>query len=205
MTTKVSEPFEIQMVPGCQPSTDRTAFSTVHSTFSDKIRWFQGVPQKIGGWQSISFDYSNQIVGNCRRIFSAFLATSSTLITAIGTNQNLYALSGTRLTNITPFNTTLTTISGALSTDYRALGNNPFTTQNGNNVVTVTDANASNYVVGDDVAFTGCVGFNGISSGQLNTTFVIRSVGVGVYTIIVGANANASSSGGGNPDGSSRR
>lgn len=199
MTTKVSEPFEIQMVPGCQPSTDRTAFSTGHSTFSDKIRWFQGVPQKISGWQSVAFDYGASVSGNCRRVFSAFLATSSTLITALGTNQNLYALSGTRLTNITPFVSTLTTIASSLSSDYRTLGNNPFTTANGSNIITVSDAFTSQYNVGDTFVMAGAVGFNGITAGMLNATQVIRSInyGANTYTIQVSGTANANGSGGG--------
>lgn len=199
MTTKASEPVPISMTPGCQPVTDKTAFSTVHSTFSDKIRWFQGVPQKIGGWNSIAFDYGATVNGVCRRVFSAFLSAGTQLVTVLGTNQNLYALSGTRLTNITPLLTTTAAIPNSLSTDFRTLGNNPIMTQNGSGILTITDPNAAQYQAGDDITLSGVVGpINGISAGIINGIQVIRSVGTGVYTIIVAGTANATGAGGGN-------
>ena len=197
MTTKASQPEVIQFMPGCQPSTDRTAFSTVHSTFSDKVRYFQSLPQKIGGWNSVSFDYSAQIGGVCRRIFSAFLTSQSNMVTVLGTNTNLYALTGTRLTNITPLNVATTTIASSLTSDYRALGANPVTTVLNSTIVTITDANAANYQVGDDITLSGFATVNGVTAGMLNMQQVIRSVGVGSYTIQVSSAATSGSTGGG--------
>ncbi len=197
MTTKVSEPQVIQFMPGCQPTTDRTAFSTVHSTYSDKIRYFQTLPQKVGGWSSISFDYSAQINGTCRRIFSAFLTSQSNLVTVLGTHTNLYALTGTRLTNITPLNTTTTTIANSLTSDYRSLASNPVTTVNTSNVVTIADANASQYAAGDDITLSGFSTVNGITGTMLNALQVIRSVGASSYTIQVTGTATSSGTGGG--------
>lgn len=197
MATKVSEPVVIELTPGCQPSTDRTAFSTTHSTFSDKVRWFQGFPQKIGGWQSVLFDYGATIQGVCRRIFSAFLQSSATMVTVLGTHQNLYALYGTRLTNITPLNTTTTAIANSLTSDFRALASNPVTTVNGSSTLRIADASAANYAAGDTVTLSGFATTNGVAAGLINGAQVIRSVGAGFYNIIVGGNATSSGTGGG--------
>ena len=197
MTTLVSKPDIIAMTPGCQPSTDRTAFSTVHSTYSDKVRWFQGMPQKIGGWASVNFDYSAQISGTCRRIFSAFLSYQSNAVTVLGTNTNLYALTGTRLTNITPLNTATTTIANSLTSDYRTLAANPVTTTLNSNIVTIADASAAQYAQGDNVTLSGFATVNGITGAMLNQHQVLRSVGASSYTIQVSGTASAGGTGGG--------
>lgn len=199
MTTKVSQPVTIEFAPGCQPSTDRTVYSTEHSTFSDKIRWFQGVPQKIGGWMSINFDLDAQISGICRRIYSAFLQASSVLITVLGTSSYLYALSGTNLTNITPLETTTHAISNSLATDFRTLAANPVATISGSNIVTISDANAANYQAGDDVKLSGFATTNGITNTMLNAEQIVRSVDTvnNKYTIIVSGNATSTGTGGG--------
>lgn len=199
MTTKVSEAQEITLVPGCQPGTDKTAFSTSHSTFSDKVRWFQGVPQKIGGWAHISFDYGAVVLGVCRRIFSAFLSLDANVITVLGTNANLYALIGTRLTNITPLNTTPITIANSLSSDFRTLGANPLSTVNGQSTVTISDPDTSQYLIGDTITLSGCTTVHGITNTMLNMEQIIRSINylANTYTIQVGGNATGTGSGGG--------
>lgn len=197
MVTTPSKPQVIEFLPGVQPNTDKTPFSTQHATSCDKVRWFQGVPQKIGGWASIVFDFNQTISGLCRRIYSAFLSAQLTLITIIGTHTTLYALSGTRLTNITPLNTATTAIANSLTSDFRTLGSNPITTVNGSSFVTIADANSANYSPGDDITLSGCTTTNGITNTMLNAQQVIRSVGVGNYTIKVSGNASGNGSGGG--------
>src|SRR5580704_1538447 len=145
MVTSVSQLLPIQILPGVQPSTDRTPFSTQHFTFADKIRFFQGVPQKIGGWVSVAFSYGLTVLGLCRSIFSAIVGQQ--LYTLIGTNETLYALIGSSLTNITPLNTSTNSIPNSLATDLRTLAANPLTFASGTGNITVADLNASNYLV----------------------------------------------------------
>lgn len=197
MTTLTAKVSEITMTVGCQPSTDKTAFATQHAVMMDKVRVFQGLFQKIGGWQQINFDYGNAIKGVCRRIFSAYLAAQTNQVTVLGTSQNLYALVGTRLTNITPFNTATTAIPSSLTNDYRTLGTNPVTTVNGSSTVIITDANAGHYQVGDSITLSGFATVNGITGTMLNMAQIVRSVGAGSYTIQVSGIATASGSGGG--------
>ena len=51
----------IEVVAGVQPDTDRTATSTQHYVASDKIRFVDGVPEKIGGFVPMTFDYNDMI------------------------------------------------------------------------------------------------------------------------------------------------
>lgn len=196
MTTTKSNLVPLFVMPGVQPSTDKTALATQHFTASDKIRFRNGFPQKIGGWIAVLFSYSATISGKARSIFSTILSTA--INTIIGTNTSLFAMSGSSLTNITPLNTATVPIANSLKTDYRALSANPITTTSGSTVITITDGlGATQYQNGDVVTLSGLTAFNGLTIGNLNATFPIHSVGGGAYTVIVAAAANASSSGGG--------
>lgn len=198
MTTKASILQPITLTPGCQPSTDRTPFSTPLSTFSDKIRWYQGFPQKIGGWVSQSFNYGQTVAGVCRRIMSAYLGNETTLVTVLGTNSTLYALSGSQLTNITPLNTLTTTIDASLSTDFRTLASNPATFTSGSSMIKISDTSASQYIGGDDINVSGFTGtIHGIASAAINGTQIIQTVGAGFYIINVSGTATSSGTGGG--------
>lgn len=67
----VYEPIDI--VPGVEPVTDMTMAATKHYVYSDKIRFQDGKAQKIGGWQTQTFDYDMQIEGTVRSIFTDFI------------------------------------------------------------------------------------------------------------------------------------
>ena len=195
MTTTRSILIPIQILPGVQPSTDKTAFATNHYTAASKIRFRFGLPQKIGGWNSVVFNYGATILGLARSLFSAVLGTS--IDTLIGTNSKLYEVSGSIITNITPLVTSTTAISGSLATDYRTLASNPITTVNGSAIITVADVNAANYTSGDDVTIAGATAVGGIGTGTLNAQHEIHTVGASSYTIITGATATSGATGGG--------
>lgn len=196
MTTTKSILLPLIVTPGVQPATDKTALSTPHFTFSDKIRFRFGFPQKIGGWYSIPIAYGNEIMGIARSMFSAILSTS--VNTAIGTNTNVYSLSGSVLTNITPLSTTATTEANSLSNDFQSLGSNPIATVNGSNILTISYVNAYIFNPGDKVTISGATAFNGLTTGNLNMQFEIHTVPTSTsITVIAPANANATGSGGG--------
>jgi hypothetical protein len=184
----------IETVVGVEPITDKTAVSTVHYTYSDKIR-FDPTPQKIGGWLRQEFDYGAEIQGTARTIFSDVI--NGKYYTVIGTNEKLYSLIGSTLTNITPLETTPIAVANSLDTQYDTLVNNPFTTVSGSPVVTIADAESARFQLGDTVTFSGATGFAGLAAGDLNGPTIVRSIGVGTYEINVGVNANTSTSGGG--------
>jgi hypothetical protein len=195
MTTTKSIIIPLQIQPGVQPSTDRTAFATTHYTAASKIRFRFGFPQKIGGWNSVTFNYGAAILGVARSLFSAILSTA--LNTLIGTNTKLYTVFGSVLINITPLSTSTTAIANSLTTDYGTLASNPITTSSGSSTITIADTNAANYVSGDDITISGATAVGGILAGTLNTQHEIHTIGTNSYTVIVGSTASSGATGGG--------
>lgn len=186
----------IDTLPGVTPSTDDTALYVQNHTFSDKIRFRKGKPEKIGGYNQISLDVGNAIKGVPRSTWSTEIEGS--LYTLIGTDQRLYVLNGSTLTNITPFGTSATTATNSLSTLYGTLANNPISTVIGTNVVKILDANAARFQINDTVTLSGATATGGLTTGNLNAAQVIRSIGSGFYTFYAAANATSTATGGGN-------
>lgn len=141
---------------------------------SDKIRFRQGTPEKIGGWTRIS---ARTFLGVCRSLWS-WATLSGVNYVGIGTNLKFYVESGGEYYDITPISTT------------RAL-TNPFETTNGSPIVEVTDA-VSSYNDGDFVSFYPPVTVSGVT---ISGSYQLTVSGVGTYTIDVGSNANATASG----------
>jgi hypothetical protein len=154
---------------------------------SDKVRFRQGTPEKIGGWQRIS---TNTFVGVCRSLWN-WITLGSLNLLGVGTNLKFYIERGGAYYDITPIRTT-TTLT------------NPFTTATSTNTattttVTVTDANGG-FINNDYVTFyaggAASVTFNGITI-TTGTEYQITYVSATVYTILVTGTASASSAGGG--------
>jgi len=100
MTTKSSQPRPIDIKAGVQPATDATASSTSHYTYTEGVRFNQGLPEKIGGWMRQNFDYGATLSGVTRTLFTDTVAGKDYLL--LGTNSNLYAQIGSRLSDISP-------------------------------------------------------------------------------------------------------
>lgn len=193
---KMSQLIPITITAGVQPDTETTNLSTEHFTYSDKMRTYNGRMQKIGGWQSVEFDYDNEIDGVARSLYTNFI--NGQYYSLIGTNTRLYSLISSRLTNITPFQTSTTAIANSLATLYGTLANNPITTVSGSTLVTIADTSASRLVAGtDQVTLSGASAVGGVSGAALTGTFTIRSVGTNSYTIYTGVAASSSTTGGG--------
>jgi len=130
---------------------------------SDKVRFRQGTPEKIGGWRRIS---STFFLGICRSLWNWVTLGGANLL-GVGTNLKFYIESGELYYDITPLRATVT------------LGNNPFSTQSGSPTVTVTDASGG-WVDGDFVTFSGlAVTGTAITgtAGQFSCTATTLSVG----------------------------
>jgi hypothetical protein len=136
----------------------------------DKIRFRQGTPEKIGGWQRIS---SNTFLGICRALWN-WVTNASANLMGVGTNLKYYIENGGAYVDITPFREMVTLT-------------NPFETTNGSNVVIVNDATAS-YINNDFVYFYPTRTFNGVTIyGQYQITFV----GPNKYSIVASTNATS--------------
>ena len=145
---------------------------------SDKIRFRQGTPEKIGGWQRIS---EATFLGVCRSLWNWVTLGSQNLI-GVGTNLKFYIENGGAYNDITPIRATVTLT-------------NPFTTVNGSPTVTVVDANGG-YTSEDFVTFSGASAIGGLTlNGEYQIT-VTPGV-ANTYTITASSNANASGTGGG--------
>lgn len=195
MATLPAQLVPIEIMPGVQPSTDRTALNTPHYTMSDKIRFWNGVPQKIGGWLNFAFQYGATISGIARALYS--LVLNNFLTSVIGTDSYLYALYGQALTNISPILAATNAIANSISTDYATLANNPVTTSSGTGNLAIADTNAAKYQAGDTYTLAGAATTNGIADTLINAAHLVRSLGTNVVNIIVSGTASSSGAGGG--------
>ena len=142
----------------------------------DKIRFRQGNPEILGGWQRIS---GATFLGICRSLWNWVTLGNLNLI-GVGTNLKFYIEQGGIYNDITPLRVTTT------------LGSNPFT-GNGTTTVTVTAAShgATN---GSFVTFSGVTG---TYASTFNAQFQLTVVNANSYTISTSPTVVAAGSSGG--------
>jgi hypothetical protein len=126
----------------------------------DKIRFRQGTPEKIGGWNRISLTFFK---GVCRSLW-AWISGVSTYI-GTGTNLKFYIERGGQYNDITPLRATVTLT-------------NPFTWLT-STTFQVTDA-AGGYIANDFVTFSGATATGGIT---LNGEYQLASATTTTYVI----------------------
>lgn len=174
---------------------DNTSLYTQHYTDATGVRFYDGLPRKLGGNVEFTFTGGSTISDCPRTIYSQNLSTR--IATLIGTFERLYVNIGGDLVNITPLETGTTAIANSLDTNYRTLGSNPAAMVNGSATVTITST-AHKLQAGDIVDLSGFSGtINGIPSAELNASHIVRTTTVNAYTIQVSTAANATGSGGG--------
>jgi hypothetical protein len=150
---------------------------------SEKVRFRQGTPEKIGGWARIS---PETFQGICRSLWNWITLQSQNLM-GVGTNLKYYIEQGGAYNDITPIRTR----------NYTASLTNPFDTTNTLDTVTVNDT-AHGAQPGDIVYFTGATSVGGIPAAELNTRHVITSItDPDTYVITVETAATSTVSGGG--------
>jgi len=142
----------------------------------DKIRFRQGNPEILGGWQRIS---SNTFNGTCRSLWNWTTLGNLNLV-GVGTNTKFYIQNGGAYYDITPLRVTTT------------LGTNPFT-GNGTTTVTVT-ATSHGATTGSFVTFSGVTG---TYASTLNAQFQITVVNANSYTISTSPTVVAAGTSGG--------
>jgi hypothetical protein len=125
------------------------------------VRFRQGTPEKIGGWQRIS---SATFLGLCRSLWNWVTLANLNLV-GVGTNLKFYIESGGGYNDITPIRSTVVL-------------NNPFT-GNGTTTVLVTDV-AHGAVTNDFVTFSGATG---TYASTFNAEFQITVINDDSYNI----------------------
>lgn len=146
----------------------------------DKIRFFQGKPEKIGGWVKENL---NQILGVARDI-NAWVGLDGKKYLAIATNKKVYLYTGGTFYDITP---ALTPINLT----------NPIATTNGSNLVVFTETshnrNVGDYIIINSVAGSPVAGL----TFAANTEYEIVAITANTWTIQHASNATSTVSGAG--------
>ena len=152
---------------------------------SEKIRFRQGTPEKIGGWLQIS---GSIFIGICRSLW-AWVTLAAQTLTGVGTNLKFYIENGGAYYDATPIRKT-STLTNPFTT-------NTATNSGGNTTVTITDANhgATNgsYI---NIYYSGAaptVGGVTIPVGEYVITYLTTST----YSITLAGTASSSTTGGG--------
>jgi hypothetical protein len=128
----------------------------------DKIRFFSGYPQKIGGWVETT---SERFIGTCRQFWNWITSYTDNLL-AVGTNVKVYIEVGGLFYDITPLRTTLTTPD----TD------DCIETTDTSNIVTI-NVTAHGCLVGDYVTISGVTGdVGGIPDAEINAEHIVLTV-----------------------------
>jgi len=153
----------------------------------DKIRFRQGTPEKIGGWQRVS---STSYLGTCRSLWQ-WATNGGVPYIGVGTHQKYYVYYGGTYYDITPV--VSTTAAGAIT--FSAVTVSPFSTS-----ITVNHT-GHGATVGTSVTYSGvsASGLGGaITQAILQSEFQITSViDVNSYTITSPVLSNASDTGNG--------
>ena len=147
---------------------------------ADKVRFRQGTPEVIGGWQPFS---AATFQGVCRSLWNWVTLGGNNLI-GVGTNLKFYISQGGLYYDITPIRATST------------INNNPFVATNGSTTITVTDTNHG-ALTGDFVTFSGAVSLGGnITATVLNAQYQVTILTANTYTFTATATANATDASG---------
>ena len=144
---------------------------------ADKVRFRQGNPEVIGGWERISI---NTFLGICRSLWNWVLLDGRNIL-GVGTNLKFYLENGGAYNDITPLRATST------------INTNPFVATNGSAVITVTDT-AHGASINDFVTFSGATSLGGnITATVLNANYqILNVIDANTYTFTATATANAS-------------
>jgi len=159
-------------------NTENTRYSSENGWYvSDKMRFRQGTPEKIGGWVRIS---ATTFLGVCRSLWNWVTLASINLV-GVGTNLKFYIESGGAYNDITPIRSTVT------------INNNPFTLT-ASTTVTVTDTAHGAYT-GDFVTFSAATDIGGggtnVTAAVLNQNFQVTVIDANTYTIVISVTPNA--------------
>ena len=183
---------KLQFKPGI--NRDVTSYSNEGGWVDcDKVRFRQGFPEVISGWEKYS---SETYIGTVRGLFNWSALDGSDLL-GLGTESKYYVEQGQQFYDVTPIRATTT--NGIT-----------FAATNGSSVITATDS-THGALQGDFVTISGAVSLGGlITATVLNQEYQIVSVpNVNTYTITakntsgatVTANASDSGNGGSGVDG----
>ena len=163
----------------------------------DKVRFRDGFPTKIGGWEketqyglssdgNANYTITATAIGVVRSMLYWRAITDGEDYLALGTHNHLMVNENQALYDITPLRKTSSSLS------------NPFATVDTSSVITVTDT-AHGALDGDWVRIRGASATNGILADTINAAYgyQISYIDANTYTIDVGTAATSTGTGGG--------
>jgi hypothetical protein len=142
----------------------------------DKIRFRQGNPEVLGGWEPFS---AANYQGVCRSLWN-WVQLDGTNLVGVGTNLKFYIAQGGLFYDVTPIRETVTLT-------------NPFNTTLNSTTVLVTDA-SHGCVTGDFVTFSGATAVGGLT---LNGQFQVTVLTDNTYNITAASQATSTAGPGG--------
>ena len=171
--------LKLQFRPGI--NRDTTNYANEGGWFEcDKIRFFSGYPQKIGGWVETT---SERVIGTSRQMWNWITSYQDNFL-AVGTNVKVYIEVGAIFYDITPIRETFTT-STIPSSD------NCITTVNGSTTVSV-NISGHGCSTGDYVTISGVSGDpGGIPDAEINAEHVVTRVDANIFTFVVATPATS--------------
>jgi hypothetical protein len=192
----VGQRQQINIPPGVNK--DDTSYSSFIYTDAQGVRFYNGLPQMIGGNSEASFENA-QILDNSPRSIFSYVDNSGVKHTLIGTSTRLYTYEVGSLYNITPLVTATTSIPNSLSSNYKTIGSNALSSVLGSNVVTLVYSTFTElmFQTGDIISISGATAFGGFSTGDLNASHQISSITPTTISFSVSPNATSSATGGG--------
>jgi hypothetical protein len=165
---------KIQLKPGV--NRENTRYTTEGGWYTcDKVRFRQGTPEKIGGWQRIS---NSTFIGVCRSLWN-WVTLGGAKLTGVGTNKKFYISTNGLYYDVTPYDPTKNFTVAS------------FTTTSGSNRVLVTAVSTVTFPAGSYVTITGAGTVNGV---VLDGNFLVDQI-VSTTEFYVVASPNATSSG----------
>lgn len=161
-------PFiRLQFKPGI--NRDTTNYANEGGWYEcDKIRFYSGYPQKLGGWVKYA---PETFIGVCRQLWNWFTSYTDDLM-AIGTDKKLYIETGAQYFDITPIRTTFTSpaTNNCVETGFTGTGSISGTT------LTISSATSGALAIGSVIT-------TGASAGTTIVAFLTGTGGVGTYQV----------------------
>ena len=174
--------LKLQFKPGI--NRDTTNYSGEGGWWDgDKIRFFSGFPQKLGGWQKVT---ALTFVGVCRQVWNWVTSFTDNFL-GVGTDVKLYIEVGGVFYDITPLRATLATPA----TD------DCIETTSGSTTITV-NVTAHGCLSGDFVTISGVTGdVGGVPDAEINAEHIVTRVDDDIFTFIVATAATSTVAAGG--------
>jgi hypothetical protein len=136
----------------------------------DKIRFYSGYPQKLGGWIKYA---PEPFLGVCRQMWNWFTSYTDDFM-AIGTDKKLYIEVGAEFFDITPIRATFTspTTNNCIETGFTGTGSISGTT------LTITVATSGSLAIGSVIT-------TGAAAGTTIVAFLTGTGGTGTYQVSI--------------------